>query len=84
MAKGKGHKTEEEDTGKDMSKEAPDTFDVACGLFLTELEKEQKSGTLGAKIKASEHGAEFNPIVFLPFVIGFVEWLRKFRKDNAA
>lgn len=77
MAKGKAKPEPAEDDKPDV-----DTFDEALGTVIDELQSECNAGTMGAKIKASEHGATFNPIELVPGIIAFLEWLRKFRRGE--
>lgn len=79
MAKDKGKPAAksaaaDDDTGK----EAADELSHAIDCVTEDMQDTVKNGTAGAEMKA----AGFNPIDFLPVVIAFMEWWKKFRSER--
>lgn len=75
MTKKKEHDTEPAEA---------DQVDAALQCVIDDLDKELRTGTRGAKMKATEAGARFNPIDMLPFIKSALELWRQLRGEKAA
>lgn len=56
-----------------------DEVDAAIACVTADLEKELKTGTRGAQMKATEAGQKFNPIDLLPALKALLELWRSLR-----